>query len=250
MWYFHIWLGMFSLKSWCLSRYLRKGKYELAMWCPKECVFWIEIHFASANALDVGMGCVSPWSKWGRRREIRAKATEAVRSLILPGCSYSVCGLGRGDNALIYIFKASFLRRRALLGGSGVKNLPANAGMAIHFSILAWRIPMDREAWWATVLGVAKSQTRLKWLSTHNAGDTGEEGSRRFPWRRKWQITLVFLHGKSRGQRRLVDCCPLWSQRVGHNWSAGLGHAFRERVWGFRLRMNLWSLKLFIRPRL
>ena len=33
--------------------------------------------------------------------------------------------------------------------------------MATHFSILAWRILMDREAWWATVHGVAKNQTRL-----------------------------------------------------------------------------------------
>ena len=30
---------------------------------------------------------------------------------------------------------------------------------AIHSSILAWRIPMDRGAWWATVLGIAKSWT-------------------------------------------------------------------------------------------
>ena len=29
-------------------------------------------------------------------------------------------------------------------------------GMATHSSILAWRIPMDREAWWATVPGVTK----------------------------------------------------------------------------------------------
>ena len=63
-----------------------------------------------------------------------------------------------------------------------VKNLPATQetrvrsldwedllekGMATHSSILAWRIPwtlensMDREAWQATVRGVAKSQTRL-----------------------------------------------------------------------------------------
>ena len=32
-------------------------------------------------------------------------------------------------------------------------------GMATHYSILAWRIPMDRGAQWATVHGVAKSQT-------------------------------------------------------------------------------------------
>ena len=36
--------------------------------------------------------------------------------------------------------------------------------MATHSSILTWKI---REAWWATVYRVAKSQTWLKWLSTH-----------------------------------------------------------------------------------
>ena len=33
--------------------------------------------------------------------------------------------------------------------------------MATHPSILAWRIPLDRGAWWATVHGVAKGRTRL-----------------------------------------------------------------------------------------
>ena len=58
-----------------------------------------------------------------------------------------------------------------------VKNLPAKAGdirdmglvpgledfleegMATHSSILAWKIPMDRGAWWATVHGLTNSQT-------------------------------------------------------------------------------------------
>ena len=31
-------------------------------------------------------------------------------------------------------------------------------GMVTHAGILAWRIPTDRGAWWATVHGVAKSQ--------------------------------------------------------------------------------------------
>ena len=38
---------------------------------------------------------------------------------------------------------------------------PLEEGMATHSSILAWRIPLDRGAWWATVHGVSKSQTRL-----------------------------------------------------------------------------------------
>ena len=35
------------------------------------------------------------------------------------------------------------------------------ASTATHSSILASRIPMDSGAWWATIHGVAKSQTRL-----------------------------------------------------------------------------------------
>ena len=57
-----------------------------------------------------------------------------------------------------------------------VKNPPANAedlgsipglgrfsrgGMATLSSILAWRISMDRGAWWATVHRVSKSRIRL-----------------------------------------------------------------------------------------
>ena len=64
----------------------------------------------------------------------------------------------------------------ASLVGQRVKNLPATLetlvlslgweealeeGMATHSSILAWRIPMDRGAWRATVHVIAKSQTQL-----------------------------------------------------------------------------------------
>ena len=66
---------------------------------------------------------------------------------------------------------------RASLVAQTVKNLPAmwetwvqslvwedplEGGILIHSSILAWRIPTDRGAWWATVRGVAKSQIWLK----------------------------------------------------------------------------------------
>ena len=67
------------------------------------------------------------------------------------------------------------LKEGASLVAQLVKNLPAmqeswvrslgwedslEKGMATHSSILAWRIPMNRGAWWATLHGVAKSQTK------------------------------------------------------------------------------------------
>ena len=39
---------------------------------------------------------------------------------------------------------------------------PLEEGMAIHSSILTWRIPMDRRAWQAAVHGVTKSWTQLR----------------------------------------------------------------------------------------
>ena len=38
---------------------------------------------------------------------------------------------------------------------------PLEEGMATHSSILAWRIPVDRKAWWARVHGVPESRIRL-----------------------------------------------------------------------------------------
>ena len=68
--------------------------------------------------------------------------------------------LGYQDTKLTY---------RGFPSGSAVKNLPPmqetqvqslgwenplEEGMATHSSILAWRIPMDRGAWWAMSCGV------------------------------------------------------------------------------------------------
>ena len=61
-----------------------------------------------------------------------------------------------------------------------VKNLPAmqrdagsipglgrflEKGMATHSSIPAWRIPMDRGAWWATVHSVPKESNTTEQLT-------------------------------------------------------------------------------------
>ena len=49
---------------------------------------------------------------------------------------------------------------------------PLEEGMEIHSSILAWRIPMDKGAWRATVHRVTKSQRFLKQLSVYACMDT------------------------------------------------------------------------------
>ena len=43
---------------------------------------------------------------------------------------------------------------------------PLEKGMATHSSILAWMIPMDRGAWWATVHGGHKESDTTERLST------------------------------------------------------------------------------------
>ena len=50
---------------------------------------------------------------------------------------------------------------------------PLEKGMATHSSILAWRIPMDRGAWWAIVHGVTKSWTCLS-MHAHIDGDKSD----------------------------------------------------------------------------
>ena len=90
-----------------------------------------------------------------------------------------------------------------------VKNSPANAGdirdrswslgwedpleegMATHPNILAWRIPVDRGAWRATVHGVAQSWTWMNQLSTQAGPQRGmqikESVSLPYPTHCNWE---------------------------------------------------------------
>ena len=57
--------------------------------------------------------------------------------------------------------------------------------------------------------------------SSCNEGDVRDAGSvpglERFPWRRKWQPTPVFLPEKSRGERSLAGYHPKGLKRVRHD---------------------------------
>ena len=84
-----------------------------------------------------------------------------------------------------------------------------------------WEMVRDREAWRATVHGVAKCRT---WQVTqHHGGARGKEFTRqcrrckrhsfdpwigKISWRRKWQPSPTFLPRKSHGQRNLASYSP------------------------------------------
>ena len=94
---------------------------------------------------------------------------------------------------------------------------PLEEGMATHSSILAWRIPMDRGTWRATVPGVRKNWTQLTQLS-----DTPTPtplfklplfSSLLHSWGPPGRNTAVGCHASSRGSSRPRDwtclqCCP------------------------------------------
>ena len=128
--------------------------------------------------------------------------------------------------------------------------------MAIHSSILALQYSclensMHREAWWATVHGVIKSQTRLSDFTTVCGGfpsdASGKESScqrtrckgcrfnpwiGKIPWRRKWQPTPVFLPGEFHAQRSLVGYCP-WGCKDSDT---------TEHMNTLLASLNLWSM--------
>ena len=91
--------------------------------------------------------------------------------------SWSGSSPGKGISNLLQYSWASLVAQI-------VKNLPAmwetwaqtlgwedllGKGLVTHSSILAWRILMDRGAWWATVHGVAKNWTLLSDKAQHSS---------------------------------------------------------------------------------
>ena len=81
---------------------------------------------------------------------------------------------------------------------------PLEKEIATHSSILAWKNPMDRGAWQATVCGAAKSWTRLSDLSvrahihTHTYTHTHTHRliyySSSVESKRAWNSKILFAH--------------------------------------------------------
>ena len=132
---------------------------------------------------------------------------------------------------------AGDLRDAGLIPGSG--RCPGGGhGSPLQYSCL--ENPLDRGPWWAMVHRATKNQVRLKQLSMHacpekqthtgfpggpvvenlpcDVRDTSSTpGLRRFPCRRKWQLTPVVLPGESPRTEEPGRLKFMGSQRVGHD---------------------------------
>ena len=68
---------------------------------------------------------------------------------------------------------------------------PLEEGMATHSSILAWRIPMDRGAWWLLSTGVTESDTTKRSIAA--VSRVGGQDSPLGKERRRWYSFCIFI---------------------------------------------------------
>ena len=102
---------------------------------------------------------------------------------------------------MLGLFSTTFqLTLNLLLGKNEGPRLEHGEGPGTPLQYSCLETPMDGGAWWATVHGIDKSQTRLSDFTLTF-----------LHWRRKWQPTPVFLPGESQGRRSLVGC-HLWGR--------------------------------------
>ena len=96
---------------------------------------------------------------WSHRRVSQGEADPLHFARADP-CDFPKCGRLHWASPVAQVVKNLPAMQKTWIRSLGQED-PLEEEMATHSSILAWRIPLDRGAWWATAHGVTKSQTRL-----------------------------------------------------------------------------------------
>jgi len=100
--------------------------------------------------------------------------------------------------------------------------------MGPHSSTLAWKIPMNRGAWWAAIHGVAKSQTRLSDFTFTFPFHASEKEMASHSIVPAWRIP---------GMGEPGGLLSMGLHRVRHDWSDLAAAAVPQNSW-----MCLWSI--------
>ena len=102
---------------------------------------------------------------------------------------------------------AGDIRNTGSTPGSG-RSSGGGCGNPLQYSCL--ENPLDRRAWWATVHGISKSQTQLKWLSTYTQH---QEKSEIF-WYLAMTVTCLSMTVKSIYQSSLGYVPLVWMDLI------------------------------------
>ena len=80
-----------------------------------------------------------------------------------------------------------------------------------------------------------------------SACNAGDPGLGRFPWRRKWQVTPVFLPGESHGQRILAGYSSWGFEESELDWSDlacmlwNLNQDFESWQYASKTQQTIWT---------
>ena len=101
-----------------------------------------------------GMGSLVGCRLWGRTESDTTEATQQQHKFSTSGFK----SLALGTSLVAQTVKNPPAMQETWVQSLGWED-PLEEGTATNSSILAWRIPMDRGAWWATVHSITKCRT-------------------------------------------------------------------------------------------